>query len=104
MLISDLTYLESANSDVKGGYYFGPSSKTFVFAKIYEDLKINKKFNSDVNIDGNFAGAQANADALGKNTSTQAVSVTFTKEGVGSTSVATSVSGSEGFSWTCPWC
>ena len=104
MIISDLNYLQTAEKTVEGGYYFGPSSKTFVFAKIYEDLKINKKFNSDVDIDGNFAGAQANADAFGKNSSTQAVSVTLTKEGFGSTSVATSISGSEGASWSCPWC
>jgi hypothetical protein len=103
MIISDLNYMEMAEANVEGGYYFGPSSKTFVFAKIREDLKINKAFTSKVDVKGNFAGAQANADAMGKNTATQAISATTTIEGVGSSSVATSLSASEGAKFKFPW-
>lgn len=91
MLISDLNYLHAADVDVEGGYYFGPSSNTTVT----ENLNIRKYFESKTNIRGNFAGAEAGADALGKNSSTQAVTYTSTIQGFGSTSTATSVSGSQ---------
>lgn len=99
MIISDLSYMETAEANVEGGYYFGPSSKTFVFAKIREDLRITKQFYGDTRVKGNFAGAQANADAIGKNTSTQAITETFVVQGKASSSVATSVSATSGYSW-----
>ncbi|MBW4540860.1 MAG: hypothetical protein KME43_17165 [Myxacorys chilensis ATA2-1-KO14] len=99
MIISDLNYLQSAEeTNVLGGYFFGESSNTV----IKEYLELNKKLTSKVDIKGNFAGAEADATALGKNSSSQAVSYTFTKEGFGSESKATSVSGSQGsyFNWS----
>ncbi|MEG4216374.1 hypothetical protein QUA27_13355 [Microcoleus sp. Pol14C6] len=97
MIISDLNYLESAEANVEGGYYFGESSTTYVNANISEYLTINKVFNSKTNIKGNFAGAEASAGALGANSATQAISSTNTVQGVGSQSNATSLSGSNGY-------
>jgi hypothetical protein len=99
MIISDLNYIEVAGANVEGGYYFGPSSKTLVLAKIREDLKITKDFKGTTVVKGNFAGAQANADAIGKNTSTQAITETFVVQGKASSSVATSVSATSGYYW-----
>ncbi|MDQ2099490.1 MAG: hypothetical protein QQW96_17810 [Tychonema bourrellyi B0820] len=96
MIISDLNYLESAEANVEGGYYFGPSSSTNVYADIRENLTINKVFNSVTKTQGTFAGAEATASALGANSATQAISNTVTIQGVGSTSNATSISGSNG--------
>lgn len=93
MIISDLNYLQSAEeNDVLGGYDFGGNHSS----NIYENLYINKYLRSDVDVYGNFAGAEADAKALGKNTSTQAISRTFTDQGYASASNATSVSASEG--------
>jgi hypothetical protein len=99
MIISDLNYLQAVDANVEGGYYFGPSSKTNVIAKIKEDLDIKKNFVGKTFVKGNFAGAQANADAIGKNTSTQAITETFAVQGKASSSVATSVSATSGYSW-----
>lgn len=96
MIISDLNYLESAEANVEGGYFFGDSSYTNVYANISEYLTVNKVFNSITNVKNNFAGAEASADALGANSSTQAISKTTTIQGVGSSSNATSISGSAG--------
>lgn len=91
MIISDLNYLQSAEeTDVLGGYYFGKSSNTYV----NEYLNLNKYVNSRVNLYGNFAGAEAEAGAIGYNSSTQAVSYTNTVQGFGSVSGATSISAS----------
>ncbi len=97
MIISDLNYLESAEANIVGGYYFGSSSNTNVNANITENLNINKNFNSTTVIKGNFAGAEAGAFATGKNTSTQAISATDVVQGVSSASQATSISGTSGF-------
>ncbi|NJL46283.1 MAG: hypothetical protein HC929_00690 [Leptolyngbyaceae cyanobacterium SM2_5_2] len=99
MIISDLNYLQTVDANVEGGYYFGPSSKTIVVADIKENLKINKEFYGKTVVKGNFAGAQANADAVGKNTSTQAITETFVLQGKASSSVATSVSATSGYSY-----
>ncbi|MEG5017557.1 MULTISPECIES: hypothetical protein [unclassified Microcoleus] len=96
MIISDLNYLESAEANVEGGYFFGDSSVTYVKANISEYLTINKVFNSITNVKGNFAGAEAAADAVGANSSTQAITKTTTVQGLGSSSNATSTSGSAG--------
>ena len=90
MIISDLNYLESAEGSVEGGYYFGPSSKTIVVEKLF----IFKKFDSDVDVDGNFAGAESDAQAYGDNTSTQALAFTFTNDYF-SASSATAVSATD---------
>ncbi|MEG4963179.1 MULTISPECIES: hypothetical protein [unclassified Microcoleus] len=96
MIISDLNYVEAAEANVEGGYFFGDSSYTAVYANINEYLTINKVFNSITNVKGNFAGAEADAEAVGANSSTQAITKTLTVQGVGSSSNATSTSGSAG--------
>jgi hypothetical protein len=102
MIISDLNYMEVAEVNVEGGYYFGSSSNTTVYANITENLNIKKYFESRTNIFGNFAGAEAAATAVGPNTATQAISSTNTIVGYGSSSNATSISGSQGA--YCGWC
>ncbi|MBW4421291.1 MAG: hypothetical protein KME13_19020 [Myxacorys californica WJT36-NPBG1] len=93
MIISDLNYLQPAEeTDVLGGYNFGGNHSS----NIYENLYINKYLKSKVDVYGNFAGAEADAVAEGYNTSTQAISSTYTKQGVASASNATSVSASAG--------
>ena len=83
---------------VAGGYAFGPSSYTNVTANISENLNINKYFVGTTYVKGNFAGAEADAGALGLNTSTQAISSTTVVQGVGSSSSATSISATSGYS------
>jgi hypothetical protein len=99
MIISDLNYLQSVDSNVEGGYFFGPSSKTYVDAYIRERLDINKNFVGKTFVKGNFAGAEATAFAMGKDTSTQAISYTDVVQGYGSASKATSVSATNGYYW-----
>lgn len=96
MIISDLNYLQAVEENVEGGYYFGPSSYTNVYANIYESLNIYKNLYSNVHVRGNFAGAEASAFAVGKDTSTQAISETNAIQGVMSSSNATSVSATNG--------
>ncbi|MBF2047344.1 hypothetical protein HJG54_19425 [Leptolyngbya sp. NK1-12] len=97
MIITDLNYLQSADDNIEGGYYFGPSSKTLVTAKITEVLDIKKNFVGKTLVIGNFAGAEATANAMGKDTSTQAISSTTVVQGKGSSSNATSVSATNGY-------
>jgi hypothetical protein len=87
---------DDSAENVSGGYYFGSSSTTIVKANITENLDINKKFKSITFIRGNFAGAEAGATAVGANTATQAISSTTVIQGYGSTSNATSISGTNG--------
>lgn len=95
---------DDAAQDISGGYYFGPSSLTFVNANITENLTINKFFRSVTDVRGNFAGGEATATAIGANTATQAISNTavvqpsFFQQG-GSASNATSLSATNGFSF-----
>jgi hypothetical protein len=95
MIISDLNYMEVAEANVEGGYYFGDSTSTY----ISETLNINKTLVSKVYIKGNFAGAEAEAYATGPNTATQGVTFTNVVKGYGSVSKATSVSGTSGYSY-----
>ncbi len=88
---------DDAAQDISGGYYFGPSSTTFVSANITENLNINKFFRSVTNVFGNFAGGEATATAIGANTATQAISNTAVVQQLGSTSNATSLSATNGF-------
>jgi hypothetical protein len=87
---------DDSAENVSGGYYFGASSTTLVKANITENLTIDKKFTSKTMIRGNFAGAEAGATAFGANTATQAISSTTVVQGYGSTSNATSISGTNG--------
>ena len=99
MFISDLDYLETAEANVVGGYFFGLSSSTTT----YQNLSISTGLNSATNVKGTFAGAEANAGAIGPNTSTQALTFTNAVQGVGSSSSATSVSATNGASYTFCW-
>jgi hypothetical protein len=92
MIISDLSYMEVAEANVEGGYYFGESGST----NISETLTINKFFKSKVEIKGNFAGSEAEAYASGPNTSSQSITFTDVVKGRGSASKATSISGTSG--------
>lgn len=69
MIISDISYLESVENDVIGGFNLGYDSSYISF---YEDLYIDKDVNSKTEVKGNLATAEA--DAYGKDT----VSQTFT--------------------------
>jgi hypothetical protein len=97
MIISDLNYIQAVDANVEGGYFFGPSSQTRVDAQIKEVLDIKKNFVGKTLVVGNFAGAEASAFATGKDTSTQAISLTDVDQGKSSTSYATSVSATNGY-------
>ena len=66
MIISDLNYLESVDSDVIGGFNLG-----YDVSKIYFDerFKIDKDVNSKTYVKGNLATAEA--DAYGKDSLSQ---------------------------------
>lgn len=98
MIISDLNYLESAEATVVGGYYFGPSSLTVNL----QYLGIGVGLTSVTKISGNFAGAEADATAMGSNTFTEAITSTTVVQGVGSISNATSAAGTNGFQYCWP--
>lgn len=71
MIISDLNYLESADSSAivgSGGTNFNTNIKKNVDIKENIQIWINKDVNSYVNIKGNLATGQASADAFGENT------------------------------------
>lgn len=69
MIISDISYLESVQTDVIGGFNLGYDSS---YIRFYEDLYIDKDVHSKTEVKGNLATAEA--DAYGKDT----VSQTFT--------------------------
>ena len=91
MIISDLNYLEAAEANVEGGYYFGNN----VHVRVEKNLKVNNDFNSRVNVRGNFAGAEAEAFAFGKNTSAEGFTFTETVQGHSSVALASSLSASD---------
>lgn len=94
MIISDLNYLEAVQENIQGGYDFGDSSYTSTKQK----LQIKLKLISSVNVKGNFAGAEAGALAEGSNTSSQAITNTFT-DNYTSASSATSTSATGNSYW-----
>jgi hypothetical protein len=71
MIISDLNYLETAEtSGVVGGVFFGyANSNTTAKAYVKEVFDIKKNYTQYVKIKGNLATVEA--EAYGKNTSTQ---------------------------------
>lgn len=89
MIISDLNYLETAQEDIQGGYFFPDVNQSF---------KVKVKIKAGVDISGNIAGSEAIATADGKNTLTQAVTLTQTTNN-SSYSDATSLSGTVGGSY-----
>lgn len=70
MIIHDLNYLESVESDVVGGYNLGYDYSNVYF---YEDFYINKNVNSNTRVKGNLATAEA--DAYGKDSLSQTFTV-----------------------------
>ncbi|HAN75818.1 MAG TPA: hypothetical protein DCQ51_09255 [Planktothrix sp. UBA8407] len=89
MIISDLNYLEAVEGNVEGGYFLPSINQSF-------KVKFNVK--AGVDISGNIAGSEAIATADGKNTLTQAVTLTQTTNN-SSYSDATSLSGTVGGSY-----
>lgn len=71
MIISDLSYLESVESDVVGGFNLGHDYSNIYFN---EKFDLNKYIESKVDVKGNTATAEA--DAYGYDTLTQTFSVT----------------------------
>jgi hypothetical protein len=92
MIISDLSYLQTVDENVEGGYYFGDPVNT----RIREDLRIDKYFDGQTYVKNNFAGAEGSADAFGPNTSTQSITATNAVYRFGSSSESTSVSAAAG--------
>jgi hypothetical protein len=86
---------DDSAQNVSGGYFFGGNVNT----TIKETLDIKKTLVSKVTVIGKFAGAEASAEAYGANTSTQAISNTYTGA-LGSASDATSISATGGSSFT----
>lgn len=71
MIISDLNYLETAEtSAVVGGVYFGAlNSNTSSKATVKEIFDVRKRYTQFVSVKGNLATAES--EAFGKNSSTQ---------------------------------
>lgn len=71
MIISDLNYLETAEtSAVVGGIFFGNlDSDVYAELDVKERFDVQKLYKQYVDIKGNLATAQS--EAFGKNTSTQ---------------------------------
>ena len=88
MIISDLNYLETAEtSAVVGGIYLGSGksyASTTLIVKEFVDIK--KRVSSKVDIKGNFASAEAEAE--GRDTLSQSFSFTTPRS-----SRSTSISG-----------
>jgi hypothetical protein len=95
MIISDLHYLEvmDETNSVVGGFISDTGYVNFDEKfKLFKDIKVK------VDIKGNTATAEADADALGKNTVTQSFTKTTVIQGYGSSSQSTSISSTVGAS------
>jgi hypothetical protein len=85
MIISDLNILEAVDgSAVVGGGGFAINNKKFEKIKSKVDVDIHKKLDVQVDIHGNFADAQAVAQAYGHNTDAETISFAEVHEGVSS--------------------
>jgi hypothetical protein len=77
MIISDLNYLQTSNEEIIGGrgkgFKFDKKIKTDVQVK----LDIKKDIDAKVDIKGNLADAEAYADAKGKNSLAETLTVTY---------------------------
>jgi hypothetical protein len=80
MIISDLNYLETAEtSAVVGGIYFGGrNSNVNANLNVKERFDVQKIYKQYVNIKGNLATAES--EAFGKNTSTQVFTTAIEKQ------------------------
>lgn len=82
MIINDLSYLElvEENRIVGGDFDFYTSLNFSSDVEIHKDVEINVYINSDVNISGHVAIAEASANAIGENTFTQVLVSTYTDD------------------------
>jgi hypothetical protein len=82
MIISDLNHLEVVEGTGViggGGFYIDNFKKEIV--NINELVKINKDLVVKVDIEGNYADAESDAQAFGKNTDAQTISAIVVEEG-----------------------
>ena len=85
MIISDLNILEAVDgSAVVGGGGFKIKNKKFETIDSKVDVDIHKKLDVQVDIHGNFADAQAVAQAYGHNTDAETITFAEVYEGVSS--------------------
>lgn len=91
MQIADLNHLETVEANVTGGIQNRYVSEVLSFN---EHVSIGKYISGKADVKGNVAFAQGDAVALGKNSLSNALSVTFT-DGSSSASSATSASASD---------
>ncbi len=94
MIISDLNYLQTAEENVQGGYQT-PST----FQIVVSSFNLTGK----ATVSGNSAGAEADSNAYGPNTTTQAITNTVTVAGKSSQSNATSLAASTGATSSIIW-
>jgi hypothetical protein len=95
MFITDLDYLETSQDQLSGGFI---SDSGYVDFK--ERIDIKKYVNQYVNLYGDLATAESDADALGKyGTTAQTFTRTTTVQGVGSSSQSTAISASDPWYW-----
>lgn len=78
MLISDLNYLEVVNqeTEVVGGRTFGFNKNTNI--NVNESINLRKNIYARVDVQGNTAFAEADAQAYGNNSVAQGITVTYT--------------------------
>ncbi|BAZ40661.1 hypothetical protein NIES4101_66220 [Calothrix sp. NIES-4101] len=101
MIISDLNLLETVEASAViggGGVNFKSKIEFDKNVKIKQDFKIKSKLDSDVDVDGNYAGADATADAFGKDTFSYTITGAQVNAGKSSESFSQSVAATDSFS------
>ena len=69
------------------------------YVNISENVDIDKSINVSAHVFGNSALANATADALGHNTTTETLTQTSVAQGIGSSSISESLSATSGSFW-----
>jgi len=87
MIISDLNYLEVAQTEVTGARGININSRFRLRKNVKANVQINESFNKKVNLDlrglsGNGAEVLGSSDARGKNTFTSIIFGTQTEPGI----------------------
>jgi hypothetical protein len=81
MIISDLNHLEVVEGTaIVGGGGFDIVNRKDEFIRVDELVAINKDLFVNVDVKGNFADAQADAQAFGKDTDAQTIAATVVEE------------------------